>query len=130
MLVYWADSIGPRNVRARGVAMSVRSRRSDRAGRPTMRSPGRPTAGRREHRQRFWAAVARGLASEDAAAEAGVSAAVGVRGFWGGGGVPTVTPAPGSGGYLSFVERGGIALMRGGGGGGGGAGRSRGAQSR
>ena len=35
-------------------------RRSDRAGRPAMRSPGRPPAGRREHRQRFWAAIARG----------------------------------------------------------------------
>src|SRR3989442_15058441 len=115
MLVYWADSIGPRNVRARGVAMSVRSRRSDRAGRPTMRSPGRPPAGRREHRQRFWAAVARGLASEDAAAEAGVSAAVGVRWFREGGGMPTVTLAPVSGRYLSFVEREEIALMRAGG---------------
>jgi transposase len=80
-----------------------------------MRSPGRPTAGRREHRQRFWAAVAGGLASEDAAAEAGVSAAVGVRWFREGGGMPTVTLAPVSGRYLSFVEREEIALMRAGG---------------
>ena len=29
-------------------------RRSDRAGRGPIRSPGRPTAGRREHRQAFW----------------------------------------------------------------------------
>ena len=61
-------------------------RRSDLAGRPAMRSPGRPPAGRLEHRQRFWVAIARGLSSEDAAAEAGVSAAVGVRWFREGGG--------------------------------------------
>ena len=30
-------------------------RRSDRAGRPPMRSPGRPMVARREDRQRFWA---------------------------------------------------------------------------
>jgi hypothetical protein len=35
-------------------------RRSDRAGRAPMRSPGRPPVARREHRQRFWAAIARG----------------------------------------------------------------------
>ena len=46
-------------------------RASDRAGRPAMRSPGRPPVGRLEHRQRFWLAIARGLSSEDAAVEAG-----------------------------------------------------------
>src|SRR5665811_1855157 len=46
-----------------------------------MCSPGRPPGWRREHRVRFWAAIARGVASEEAAVEAGVSAAVGVRGF-------------------------------------------------
>jgi hypothetical protein len=35
--------------------MGARKRRAaDRAGRPAMRSPGRPPVGRREHRQRFW----------------------------------------------------------------------------
>ncbi len=92
--------------------MSRRKRRSDRAGRPAMRSPGRPTAGRREHRQRFWAAIASGLASEDAAAVAGVSAAVGVRWFREGGGMPSVRLAPLAGRYLSFVEREEIALLR------------------
>jgi IS30 family transposase len=92
--------------------MSARKRRSDRAGRPAMRSPGRPTAGRREHRQRFWEAIARGRASEDAAAEAGVSAAVGVRWFREGGGMPTVTMAPLSGRYLSFTEREEITVLR------------------
>jgi transposase InsO family protein/transposase-like protein len=69
----------------RGVAMGARRRRrSDRAGRPAVRSPGRPPVGRLGHRRRFWAAIARGLSGEAAAAEAGVSAAVGVRWFRGG----------------------------------------------
>jgi IS30 family transposase len=92
--------------------MSVRKRIADRAGRPAMRSPGRPPAGRRVHRQRFWAAIARGVASEAAAVEAGVSPAVGVRWFREGGGMPSVTLAPLSGRYLSFVEREEIALLR------------------
>ena len=41
-------------------------------------SPGRPTVAWREDRVRFWAAIARGLKTEDAAAEAGVSSPVGV----------------------------------------------------
>lgn len=84
----------------------------ERAGRPVMRSPGRPPVGRLEHRQRFWAAIARGLSSEDAGRDAGVSAAVGVRWFREGGGMPTVTLAPASGRYLSFVEREEIAILR------------------
>ncbi|MGI8824796.1 MAG: IS30 family transposase, partial [Chloroflexota bacterium] len=56
-------------------------RKSDRAGRPPMRPPGRPTVARREEQQRFWAAIARGLPSEDAAADAGISPAVGARWF-------------------------------------------------
>ena len=69
----------------------------ERAGRPVMRSPGRPPVGRLEHRQRFWAAIARGVSSEAAAAEAGVSGPVGVRWFREGGGMPTVTLAAPSG---------------------------------
>jgi hypothetical protein len=53
----------------------------ERAGRPVMRSPGRPPVARREHRVRFWVAVARGLSSEEAAAVAGVSAPVAFRWF-------------------------------------------------
>ena len=87
-------------------------RRSDRAGRPKMRSPGRPPVARREDRQRFWVAIARGLSSVDAAAEAGVSAVVGVRWFREGGGMPSVSMAPLSGRYLSFAEREEIALLR------------------
>ena len=81
------------------------------AGRPPMRSPGRPPVARREHRQRFWAAIARGLASEDAAVEAGVSQPVGTRWFREAGGMPTVTQAPLSGRYLSFAEREEIAIL-------------------
>jgi IS30 family transposase len=77
-----------------------------------MRSPGRPPVGRLEHRQRFWAAIARGLSSEDAAVVAGVSAAVGVRWFREGGGMATVTLAAPSGRYLSFAEREEIAMLR------------------
>ena len=40
--------------------MAAQRRRSDRALRPRIRSPGRPPAARREHRERFWAAIARG----------------------------------------------------------------------
>src|SRR3954452_15619121 len=87
----------------------------ERAGRPVMRSPGRPPVGRLEHRQRFWAAIARGASSEAAAAEAGVSGPVGVRWFREGGGMPTVTLAAPSGRYLSFAEREEIALLRAGG---------------
>ena len=90
---------------------------SELTGRPVMRSPGRPPAGRREHRVRFWAAIGRGLSSVDAAAEAGVSAIVGVRWFREGGGMPSVSLAPLSGRYLSFAEREEIALLRAQGGG-------------
>jgi DNA-binding CsgD family transcriptional regulator len=85
---------------------------SDQTGRPVMRSPGRPAVGRREHRQRFWAAVACGLGSEAAGVEAGVSPAVGVRWFREGGGMSSVTQARLSGRYLSFAEREEIALLR------------------
>ena len=88
-----------------------RRRRADRAGRPPMRSPGRPPVGRREHRQRFWEAIARGLSSEDAGTVAGVSPAVGTRWFREGGGMPSISLAPLSGRYLSFAEREEIAIL-------------------
>jgi IS30 family transposase len=77
-----------------------------------MRSPGRPPVGRREQRQRFWVAIARGLPSEDAGVAAGVSPAVGSRWFREGGGMPTLSRAPLSGRYLSFAEREEIAILR------------------
>jgi IS30 family transposase len=78
-----------------------------------MPSPGRPPVARREDRQRFWAAIARGVFSEDAAAVAGVSPAVGSRWFRDGGGMPPISQAPLSGRYLSFAEREEIAILKG-----------------
>ena len=86
-------------------------RKSARALRPPMRSPGRPPGWRREHRLRFWEAIARGLSSESSAEVAGVSPAVGTRWFREGGGMPTVSPAPLSGRFLSFAEREDIAIL-------------------
>jgi IS30 family transposase len=75
-------------------------------------SPGRPTVAWREDRVRFWAAVARGLKTEDAAAEAGVSSPVAFRWFRHAGGVNPCLSATVSGRYLSFGEREEIALLR------------------
>ena len=85
-------------------------RRSDRAGCLPMPSPGRPPVGRREHRTRFWEAIARGLSSEEAGVVAGVSPAVGTRWFRENGGMPSNSLAPLSGRYLSFAEREEIAI--------------------
>jgi IS30 family transposase len=90
---------------------SRRCRRSGRALRPPMRSPGRPPGWRREHLQRFWESIARGLSSEDAAIAVGLSPAVGARFFRQGGGMRTISPAPLSGRYLSFAEREEIAIL-------------------
>ena len=82
-----------------------------RAMRGKMWSPGRPTTAQRQNRVRFWEAVARGLSSEDAAAEASVASAVGTRWFREAGGMPSLTLAPVSGRYLSFAEREEIAIL-------------------
>jgi IS30 family transposase len=87
-------------------------RRSDRALRARMQSPGRPPVARREDRQRFWAAIAKGLTTEDAGAAAGISPAVAARWFRQSGGMPSVSQAPLSGRYLSFIEREEIAVLR------------------
>jgi IS30 family transposase len=96
--------------------MGTRRRRSDRAGRGVLRSPGRPGVARREDRRRFWAAIAAGQSSEDAALGAGVSPAVGARWFREAGGMPPATLAPAakppSGRHLSFADREEIALGR------------------
>ena len=73
--------------------------------------PGRPSTARREDRVRFWEAIARGVSTEDAAAQAGVSPAVGTRWFRDAGGMPSLTLAPVSGRYLSFAERDEIAIL-------------------
>jgi hypothetical protein len=90
---------------------SSRHRRSGRALRAPMRSPGRPPVGRREHRQRFWEGIARGLSSEEAGVAAGVSPAVGTRWFRESGGMASFIFVPLSGRYLSFFEREEIALL-------------------
>ena len=87
-------------------------RRSDRAGRPAMRSPGRPPVAGREKQQRFWKAIARGLSSEDAAVSCGVSPPVGGRWFREGGGMPPISLAPRSAHSLSVAEREEIAILR------------------
>jgi len=53
-------------------------------------SPGRPTIAWREDRVRFWAAIARGVKTEDGAVEAGVSGPVAFR-------PPRTIPAEGVG---------------------------------
>ena len=71
---------------------------------------------RREDRRRFWAAIAAGRSSEEAAIGVGVSPAVGARWFREAGGMPPSTlgrsSKPPSGRYLSFAEREEIALWR------------------
>ena len=91
--------------------MARRRRRSGRTGRAALRSPGRPPAARREHRQQFWKEIARGLSSEEAGALVGVSPAVATRWFRQGGGMPPISLAPVSGRYLSFAEREEIAVL-------------------
>jgi hypothetical protein len=110
MLRYWADSSGGRNTMAEGVAMRSGRRRSDRALRPVLkRSPGRPGVAQRENRRRFWAAIALGLLSDEAATGVGVSPPVGYRWFREAGGMPPRIFAPlsklPSARYLSFAER-------------------------
>ncbi len=96
--------------------MTVRRRRSDWSGRSKLHSPGRPDSARREELVRFWAAIATGRSSEDAARDAGVSPPVGSRWFRRSGGMPpshlSQSAKPLSGRYLSFEEREEIALLR------------------
>ncbi len=77
-----------------------------------MWSPGRPSTFRREHRVRFWEAIASGLSTEDAALEVGMSPAVGARWFREAGGMPSLELVRVSGRYLSFAEREEIAILR------------------
>jgi IS30 family transposase len=92
--------IGPRQKRAREY-------------RGQIPSPGSPTVAWREDRVRFWAAIARGIKTEAAAAEAGVSGPVAFRWFRHAGGVNPCLPLAVSGRYLTFVEREDIAVLRG-----------------
>ena len=95
--------------------MRIRKRRSDRCGRPPLRSPGRPTASTRSERQLFWTFIVAGMSSEAAAIGAGVSQPVGTRWFRKAGGMPPamfrLAAKPLSGRYLSLAEREEIALL-------------------
>jgi IS30 family transposase len=75
-------------------------------------SPGRPTVAWRQDRVQYWAAIARGARSEEAALEIGVSSAVGTRWFRHAGGVNPCLPPTVTGRYLSFAEREDIAIWR------------------
>ncbi len=109
------ESAGRRNALGRNVGMAGR-RRSDRAWRSKLRSPGRPPVARQAHRCCFWALVAGGLSSKDAATGPGVSTPLGARWFRNGGGMAPSTLAssatPLSGKYLSFAEREELAIQR------------------
>src|SRR5688572_33076643 len=83
-----------------------------RAYRGQIPSPGRPTVAWREDRVRFWAAISRGVKTEDAAVEAGVSSPVAFRWFRHAGGVNPGLSATVSGRYLSFIERENVGLWR------------------
>ena len=94
--------------------MTTGRRKSERSTRHKLSSPGRPPIWQRENLCRFWRAVARGLSSEEAAVDAGVSGPVGVRWFRSSGGMPPTHLAPSAPPLahrnLTFPERGEIAL--------------------
>ena len=106
-LVSWVDSNGRCNTSAMEVAMTSGSRRSDLSGRAKLRSPSRPPVGRRAERQNFRTAIAAGRSSEEAAASAQVTPAVGVRWIRETGGMPpshlALSAPPLSGRYLSLA---------------------------
>ena len=74
-----------------------------------MRSPGRPSAARREDRRQFWVLIAAGRSSEDAAVGVGVAPALGTRWFREAGGMPPSHLSRSSNllseRHLSFAER-------------------------
>src|SRR5260370_5593290 len=114
--VNWVNSSGRRNTLMEGVTMTNRKRRSPGAGRPQLLSPGRPPVAGRDEQRRFWAAIASGMASEDAAVAAGVPQAIGTRWFRKAGGMPPAifgrSAKPLSGRYLSLAERDELAILR------------------
>ena len=85
---------------------------TERTWRAPMYSPGRPGVNQRQARQAFWARIAAGASSEDAALAIGVSQPVGTRWFREAGGMPPIDLVPRSGRYLSFAEREELALLK------------------
>ncbi len=96
--------------------MTTGKRRSARSGRGALHSPGRPSVAGREDHRLFWAAIAAGRTSEEAAVGVGVAPVLGARWFRQAGGMPPshLTPSsrPLSGRYLSFSDREEIAIGR------------------
>jgi IS30 family transposase len=96
--------------------MSIQKRRSHSSGRGPLPSLGRPPVAGRSELQRFWLGIARGISSEDAALETGISQPVGTRLFRQAGGMAPAmfrsSTKPPSGRYLSIAEREEIALLR------------------
>ena len=106
------NSTGRRNTSIMGCAMRNRNRQKEiRLYRGHIPSPGRPGIAWREDRVKFWAAIAGGLKSDEAGAEAGVSSPVAYRWFKHAGGVNPCLPPTTTGRYLSFTEREDIALL-------------------
>jgi len=94
-------------------AVRKRNRQKDiRMYRGQIPSPGAPTIAWREDRVRFWAGISRGLKTDAAGIEAGVSSPVAYRWFRHAGGVNPALPSTVSGRYLSFAEREDIAIWR------------------
>ena len=91
--------------------MARRQQQSDRALRPSMRSPGRPIPARHVERA-FWRLIAQGRRTEQAALELGVSTPVAARWFRHAGGMAPLNLAEPSGRYLSFAEREELSLLR------------------
>jgi transposase len=111
----WVNSTGRRNTFGEEIAMTNGKRRTARSERPPLLSPGRPPVAGRDERRRFWAAIALGMASEDAAVAAGVPQAIGTRWFRKAGGMPPAifgrSARPLSGRYLSLAEREELAIL-------------------
>ena len=74
-------------------------------------APGDGPRFRREHRVMFWEAIGRGVSTEQAAAEVGMSSTLATRWFSEAGGMPSLELVPVSGRYLSFAEREEIAIL-------------------
>src|SRR5215213_6253203 len=93
--VYWADSTGRRNTSMVEVLVATMKerQRAVQLYRGQIPSPGRPTVAWREDRVKFWAVIATGVRTEDAAIAAGVSSPVGYRWFRHAGGVNPCLPA-------------------------------------
>ena len=96
--------------------MTDRRPRSARSGRAPLVSPSRPPVAGGEEQRRFWAGIAAGLSSEDAAIGTGVPQAVGTRWFRKAGGMPPAmfgrSAKSLSGRYLSLAEREELAILR------------------